>query len=106
MIERLGCSASHGVEIGPELVADEVAGIGGVAVGNRIVVVTTTEASAAQTTEGVAPQDAIVIAANSPFVWYSGSGITNPFLGDVTKTVWSCPGTTGANLNVRTLQTA
>lgn len=66
----------------------------------------TTESTSTNTTHGTAPQDTIAIAAGVPFVWYVGSGMANPFSGNVTGTLWDVAGSTAANLNVRTLQVA
>jgi hypothetical protein len=52
---------------------------------------------------GGTPQDAIVLAAGVPYFWYTGSGITNPFGGDVTKVFLDNNGAGTANVEIRTL---
>ena len=49
------------------------------------------------------PQDTITITAGNPFIWWFGSGITNPFLGNVTNTYWTNAGSVTANVFVRVL---
>lgn len=49
------------------------------------------------------PQDTLTITAGVPFVWVFGSGITNPFAGNVTQTFWTNGGATLANVYVRVL---
>jgi hypothetical protein len=50
-----------------------------------------------------APQDTIVLAANQPLAWYTGSGATSPFSNNVTE-VYATNGTnTNAAVNLRIL---
>jgi hypothetical protein len=49
------------------------------------------------------PQDTITITANKPFVWYTGSGIANPFGGNVSTSYWSNAGASTATVKVKTL---
>lgn len=66
----------------------------------------TTEASSSHTTAGVAVQDTLTIGAAAPFVWYAGSGITNPFSGNVTSITATNYGATLANLTIKSLVTS
>ncbi len=53
------------------------------------------------TTSG--PQDQLTITANKPFVWYKGSGVTNPFSNNVTTTYWTNATSGDADLQIRSV---
>ena len=50
-------------------------------------------------------QATFTVTAGKPFVWYSGSGVTNPFSTNVTTLYANNPVTTTCNLDIRALQT-
>lgn len=56
-----------------------------------------------KTNSSGSPQDTITLAAGKPFVWYTGSGIANPFDGNVTTTFWTVAGEVASNVQVRVL---
>ena len=58
-----------------------------------------------ETNSSSAPADTITITAGIPYVWVAGSGITNPFAGNVTTTYWTNAGASLATVYVRVLVT-
>lgn len=65
-----------------------------------------TTATSANTTAGVAVQDTFSLGAGIPFVWCAGSGITNPFAGNVTGMVFTNYTAGDATLTVKSLATS
>lgn len=50
------------------------------------------QAMVIKTNSSGTPQETINLVAGVPYFWYAGSGITNPFVGDVTTAFASTPG--------------
>lgn len=57
-----------------------------------------------KTNSSGAPDDTISIAASTPFVWTSTSGVTCPFTANVTNTYWTNASATARSVNVRIIK--
>jgi hypothetical protein len=68
------------------------------------IMITSDVAATLKTNSTGAPQETITLAAGIPFFWFIGSGLVNPFAGDVTKFFASIPGGGAANIRFRILK--
>ena len=58
-----------------------------------------------ETNSATVPGNTLTIAANKPYIWYSGCGLTNPITVDVTASIYlTNPGSTAANVRIRILE--
>jgi len=65
-----------------------------------------TEGCTVETNSGAAPDDTFTLTADTPIVWYTGCGYTNPITADVTKVYVTQTAATAGTLRIEALQDA
>jgi hypothetical protein len=68
------------------------------------ILITSDVAATLKTNSTSTPQETITLAPGIPFFWFIGSGLVNPFVGNVTKFYANVPGGAAGNIKIRTLQ--